>query len=114
VPYTNALFDFLLEESPLLVCVEELDGVPDQIFGSQPSHADEAGIHEDNAPAIIGDEHAFIHRLQHRLHLLNPAGSLKVLSHPGASFLQRVGGNGYLTTSGEYSCYFSFAYSASA
>src|SRR5215467_215231 len=41
VPYANALFDFLLEESPLLVRVEEPSGVSDQIFGSQPSHADE-------------------------------------------------------------------------
>src|SRR5215472_4999785 len=54
VPYANAFFDFLLEESPLLGCVEGLGVVPDEIFGWDPGHADEAGIHEDDAVAIIG------------------------------------------------------------
>src|SRR5215470_8117014 len=100
VPNAFTLLDFLLEGGPLLGCVERMDVVPDEIFGSQPGHAEEAGIREDDAAAIVADEHTFIHRLQHRLHLLNPIGPLKVLTHPGASFPQRVGGNGYFTTSG--------------
>jgi hypothetical protein len=86
VPYANALFDFLFEESPLLGCVEELSGVPNEILGWHPGHADEAGIHEDDALAIIGDEHTFIHRLQDLLHLQNPIGPLKVVKHPGIPF----------------------------